>query len=840
MSEQYVISRDGTQKPVDFNKITTRIKRLCKGLSDTVDPVLLTQKVIASFESGMKTSKIDALSAEIAASLASEHPDYLALGARIAVSNLHDNTTDNFKELTEALYKHKDPKTQEHKPIVSQEIYNFAKKYEKEIEKAIDYDRDNNFNYFGFRTLEKGGYLLKVNGIVAERPQHMYMRVSIGIHGNNLSEVLSTYDVLSKGLMTHATPTMYHAGTDFPQMASCFLLTMTEDSITGIFDSISKFAEISKYSGGIGVSITGIRGEGSYIQGSNGYSSGCVPMLRVINETASYVNQGGRRKGSIAVYMEPWHRDIVSFLEMKKNRGDESRRARDLFYALWIPDLFMRRVEENGTWTLMCPNECKGLMDVYGEEFEELYAKYENEGKGVITISARELWLKIIESQMETGTPYMLYKDHVNRKNNQANLGTIRNSNLCTEIMEYTSSKEVAMCNLASVALPKFVNVKDRSFDYKALYEVARKAIRNLNDVIDRSHYVLEESKKSNFAHRPVGLGVQGLADVFIKLRFPYDSVEAKTINKNIFETMYFAALTESNELAKKHGSYKSYKGSPLSKGVFQYEMWGLKDSDLSGMWDWKGLREQILKHGARNSLLIAPMPTASTAQILGNVEAFEPISSCLYVRRVLSGEFIVALAGLYNDLIERGLWNEEMRQQLIMNNGSIQDIPNIPDELKQIYRTAYEIPMKSIIDMAADRGAFIDQSQSLNLFVSAPTEKSMTSMHFYAWRRGLKTGMYYLRTKPAANAIKFTVNNAKINVQKEDKAEKSYEDQLQEKIENVQEEVVPETQAELIKENKSPTLVKIEEVSKVANANANRTDEDDGTPKNACISCGS
>jgi ribonucleoside-diphosphate reductase alpha chain len=660
----------------------------------------------------------------------------------------------------EDLYNYVNPRTNKKAPLLSDEVYNVIKKNAEKLDSTIIYNRDFNYDYFGFKTLERS-YLLKINGAVAERPQHMLMRVSIGIHHDDLDSAIETYDLMSKKFFTHATPTLFNSGTPKPQLSSCFLLAMQDDSIDGIYNTLKQTAKISQSAGGIGLSIHNVRSTGSYISGTNGTSNGIVPMLRVFNDTARYVDQGGgKRKGSFAIYIEPWHSDIYDFLELKKNHGKEEMRARDLFYAMWIPDLFMKRVESNGEWTLMCPNECPGLYDCHSEEFEKLYTEYEKKQKGRKTIKARELWEKILESQIETGTPYMLYKDACNRKSNQKNLGTIRSSNLCTEILEYTSKDEIAVCNLASIALPMFV--VDNKFDHKKLFDVTKRVTKNLNKVIDRNYYPVKEAENSNFRHRPIGLGVQGLADTFIKLRMPFTCDDAQTLNQEIFETIYFAAMTASMEEAIKDGPYKSYKGSPVSKGEFQHNMWGIKDEDLSGRWDWAGLRKEVKKNGVRNSLLVAPMPTASTAQILGNNECFEPYTSNIYTRRVLSGEFIVVNKHLLEDLVKLGLWTEELKQELMKANGSIQHIDNIPDDIKELYKTVWELKMKDIIDMARHRGYFIDQSQSLNLFMEGATMAKLTSMHFYAWKSGLKTGMYYLRTKSAVDAIKFTLDNTK------------------------------------------------------------------------------
>jgi ribonucleoside-diphosphate reductase alpha chain len=622
------------------------------------------------------------------------------------------------------------------------------------LDSSIIYDRDFSYDYFGFKTLEKS-YLLRIDGKVAERPQQMLMRVAVGIHMDDMEAALETYNLLSEKWFTHATPTLFNAGTPKPQLSSCFLLTMQNDSIDGIYDTLKQCAKISQSAGGIGLSIHNVRATGSYIKGTNGTSNGIIPMLKVFNDTARYVDQGGgKRKGAFAIYLEPWHADIFEFLDLKKNHGKEELRARDLFYALWIPDLFMKRVEENSTWSLMCPNECPGLADCYGDDFEKLYEKYEREGRARKTIKAQELWFEILESQTETGTPYVLFKDHANRKSNQKNLGTIKSSNLCTEIMEYTSNDEVAVCNLASIALPKFV--VDGKFDHKQLLEVTKVATKNLNKIIDINYYPVPQARNSNMRHRPIGLGVQGLADAFIMLRMPFESDEAQGLNRDIFETIYFGALTASMELAKKYGPYETFKGSPISKGIFQFDMWGVEPK--SGRWDWNGLRKEIKQHGVRNSLLLAPMPTASTSQILGNNECFEPYTSNIYTRRVLSGEFTVVNKHLLKDLIRLNLWNEGMKNKVIKSNGSIQNIPEIPQHIKDLYKTVWEIKQKTIIDMAADRGAFICQSQSLNIHIQDPNFGKLTSMHFYAWKKGLKTGMYYLRTKAAADAVKFTV----------------------------------------------------------------------------------
>ena len=756
----YVVKRDGRKEPIMFDKITSRVRKLCYGLSNHVDPVKVAMRVIEGLYDGVTTSELDNLAAEIAATLTTAHPDYARLAARISVSNLHKNTKKTFSEVMTDLYTYINPRTGKDAPLLSDEVYKVIIDNKEKLDSTIIYNRDFGYDYFGFKTLERS-YLLKLNGKIVERPQHMLMRVSIGIHLNDLDAAIETYELMSKKYFTHATPTLFNSGTPKPQMSSCFLLTMKDDSIDGIYDTLKQTAKISQSAGGIGLSIHNVRATGSYIAGTNGTSNGIVPMLQVFNDTARYVDQGGgKRKGSFAIYLEPWHSDIFDFLDLKKNHGKEEMRARDLFYAMWIPDLFMKRVQENGDWTLMCPNECPGLPDTHSEEFDALYTKYESEGKGRKTIKARELWEKILESQIETGTPYMLYKDAANRKSNQKNLGTIRSSNLCTEILEYTSPDEIAVCNLASIALPMFV--KNGEFDHKELFKITKRVTKNLNRVIDRNYYPVKEAENSNMRHRPIGLGVQGLADTFIKLRLPFTCDEAKQLNQEIFETLYYAAVTASVEEAQEEKPYKTYKGSPISKGQFQHNLWNIKDEELSGRWDWGKLRKKVLKHGVRNSLLVAPMPTASTSQILGNNECFEPYTSNIYTRRVLSGEFIVVNKHLLEDLVELGLWDESLKQDIMRANGSIQNIDNIPDDIKELYKTVWEMSMRDIIDMSRQRGYFIDQSQSLNLFVEGATMAKLTSMHFYAWKSGLKTGMYYLRTKSAVDAIKFTLDNKK------------------------------------------------------------------------------
>jgi ribonucleoside-diphosphate reductase alpha chain len=750
----YVHKRDGRKESVKFDKITARIEKLCYGLDQNfIDPVAVAMKVIEGLYDGITTVELDNLAAEISASFTTKHPDYAKLASRIAISNLHKITTKSFSETMALLYNYVDPKTGQRAPLISDETYRVIKENAESLDSNIIYDRDFGFDYFGFKTLERS-YLLKLNGEVAERPQHMYMRVAVGIHGDDIDSAIETYNLMSERWFTHATPTLFNAGTPTPQMSSCFLLNMKDDSIEGIYDTLKQCAKISQSAGGIGLNIHNIRAKGSYIKGTNGTSNGIVPMLRVFNDTARYVDQGGgKRKGSFAIYLEPWHDDIFEFLDLRKNHGKEEMRARDLFLAIWTPDLFMKRVEENGEWSLFCPNEAPGLADVYGQAFENLYERYEREGKARRTIKAQELWFKILESQIETGTPYILYKDACNEKSNQKNLGTIKSSNLCTEIVEYTASDEVAVCNLASIALPKFII--DGQFDHKKLFDVTYAVTRNLNKIIDKNYYPVPEARKSNLRHRPIGIGIQGLADTFIMLRMPFESEAASKLNKEIFETIYFASLTASKDLAKNFGAYETFPGSPISKGVFQFDMWNVKPTNR---WEWDVLREEIKKHGVRNSLLLAPMPTASTSQILGNNECFEPYTSNIYSRRVLSGEFIVVNKHLLNDLVGLGLWNDSIKNKIIRANGSIQQIEEFPQNIKDLYKTAWEIKQRTLIDMAADRGAYIDQSQSLNLFVENANFAKLTSMHFYAWKRGLKTGMYYLRTKAAADAIKFTL----------------------------------------------------------------------------------
>ncbi|HNS11497.1 MAG TPA: ribonucleoside-diphosphate reductase subunit alpha [Bacteroidia bacterium] len=752
----FVLKRDGRQEPVKFDKVTARIQKLAYGLSEHVDTFSVAQKVIEGIYDNVTTTQLDNLAAEIAASMTTKHPDYALLAARIAVSNLHKNTKKSFSRTMKDLYDYIDPNTGKKAPLLADDVFQTIWDNKDLLDSTIIYDRDFGYDYFGFKTLEKS-YLLKLNGKVAERPQHLIMRVAVGIHKNDIDSVIETYNLMSERWFTHATPTLFNAGTPKPQLSSCFLLQMQDDSIEGIYNSLKSCAKISQSAGGIGLSIHNIRATGSYIRGTNGTSNGIVPMLRVFNDTARYVDQGGgKRKGSFAIYLEPWHADIFAFLDLKKNHGKEELRARDLFYALWIPDLFMERVEADGDWSLFCPNEAPGLADCYGEKFRELYSKYESEGRARKTVKAQELWFAMLESQIETGTPYMLYKDACNEKSNQKNLGTIKSSNLCTEIVEYTAPDEIAVCNLASIALPRFVN--EGEFDHQKLFNITYVITKNLNKVIDVNYYPVEEAKNSNLRHRPIGIGVQGLADTFILMRMPFDSDEARKLNKDIHETIYYAAMTASKDLAKVEGPYQTYEGSPVSQGIFQFDMWNVKPSSR---WEWDVLKEEVQKYGVRNSLLLAPMPTASTSQILGNNECFEPYTSNIYSRRVLSGEFPVVNKHLLKDLVKLDLWNDTMKNKIIAANGSVQDIPEIPQDLKDIYKTVWEIKQRSLIDMAADRGAYICQSQSLNIFIQDTNFAKLTSMHFYAWKKGLKTGMYYLRSKSAADAVKFTVDQS-------------------------------------------------------------------------------
>lgn len=751
----YVVKRDGRKEAVKFDKITARIVKMCYGLDPLVSPEAVAMKVIEGLYDGVTTVQLDNLAAEVAAAKTIDHPDYALLASRIAVSNLHKETKKVFSEVIHDLYTYIDPKTGQNAALIADDVYQIVQDNKDRLDSSIIYDRDFRYDYFGFKTLTRS-YLLKLDGLIVERPQQMLLRVAVGIHKNDIDSAIKTYNMMSEGWFTHATPTLFNAGTPKPQMSSCFLLTAKEDSIAGIYDTLKSCAQISQSAGGIGLAIHNIRATGSYIKGTNGTSNGIVPMLRVFNDTARYVDQGGgKRKGSFAIYLEPWHADVFDFLDLKKNHGKEEQRARDLFYALWIPDLFMKRVKENGDWTLMCPHECPGLSETHSAEFEALYTRYEAEGKGRKTIKAQDLWFKILESQIETGTPYMLYKDAANAKSNQQNLGTIKSSNLCTEIIEYTAPDEVAVCNLASIALPKFIT-EEGTFDHNKLFEVTYQATLNLNKIIDGNYYPIEEARNSNMRHRPIGIGVQGLADAFILMGYPFESEEARALNREVFETIYYASMTASKDLAKVEGPYESYAGSPVSKGIFQFDMWGVTPTNR---WEWDVLKEEVIKHGVRNSLLLAPMPTASTAQILGNNECFEPYTSNIYTRRVLSGEFIIVNKHLLKDLVKEGLWNNDMRQKIMAANGSIQNINDIPQRLKDLYKTAWEISQKAIIDHAADRGAYICQSQSLNIFMENANFGKLTSMHFYGWEKGLKTGMYYLRTKAATDAIKFTID---------------------------------------------------------------------------------
>lgn len=777
-----VLKRDGRRESVRFDKITARIENLCYELDPKfIQPIEVAKKVIDGLYDGVSTTELDNLAAEVCASLTVKHPDYATLAARIAISNLHKTTSQSFSNTMKRLYTYVNPKTGGNASLIDPEVYGIVKKNAARLDETIDYKRDFGYDYFGYKTLEKS-YLIRLDGKVVERPQHMLMRVAVGIHKEDIESAIETYNLLSEKWFTHATPTLFNAGTPKPQLSSCFLLTMKDDSIDGIYDTLKNCAKISQSAGGIGLSIHHVRAKGSYIKGTNGVSNGIVPMLRNFDMTARYVDQGGgKRKGSFAIYLEPWHADVKDFLELKRNHGKEEMRARDLFYAMWIPDLFMKRVEQNEDWSLFCPNEAPGLSDCHSEEFERLYEKYEKEGRARETIKAQELWFEILESQIETGTPYMLYKDAANGKSNQKNLGTIKSSNLCTEIIEYTAPDEVAVCNLASLALPKFITTGTDGkafFDHQKLYEITKVATKNLNKVIDVNYYPVEEARKSNFRHRPIGLGVQGLADAFIMLRMPFDSPEAKGLNEDIFETIYYAAMETSMELAKTQGTYETYEGCPASQGIFQFDMWNV--TPKSNRYDWVSLKEKVKKYGLRNSLLVAPMPTASTSQILGNNECFEPYTSNIYTRRTLSGEFIIVNKHLMKDLIELGLWNDSMRNRLISTNGSVQSVPGIPQHIKDIYKTVWEISQKIIIDMAADRGAYICQSQSMNIFMQDPNFGKLTSMHFYAWKKGLKTGMYYLRSQAATSAIKFTLDKSsfepkitKVSAEEVAKAEK-------------------------------------------------------------------
>ena len=756
-----VVNRKGEREDVRFDAIHEKLRSLTHGLDPVwVDPGHVTKLTIEGLYDGVTTRELDQLAAETAASLASQHPDYSRLAARICVDDLHRSTKETFTDVITDLREYIDPESKKHAPLISEEVYSIIMENAEVLNNHVNYSRDHNYDYFGFKTLERS-YLLRLNGEIAERPQHMLMRVAVGIHHGNIPKALETYDLMSQGYFTHATPTLFNSGTPTPQMSSCFLLTMQDDSLDGIYDTLKQCALISKSAGGIGLSIHHIRSKGSYIKGTNGESNGIVPMLRVFNDTARYVDQGGgKRKGSIAIYLEPWHPDILAFLDLKKNHGKEELRARDLFYALWTPDLFMERVEQNADWSFFCPNECPGLQDAYGADFKALYEKYESEGLARETLPARTVWDKVVESQIETGTPYMLYKDAANEKSNQKNLGTIRSSNLCTEIMEYTAKDEVAVCNLASIALNKYVDLENSTFNHQLLYDVTYHATGNLNRVIDVNYYPVEEARNSNMRHRPIGLGVQGLADTFALLQLPFESPQARALNKEIFETIYFAACTASKDAAIAEGAYSTFQGSPASKGELQFDLWGMNDH--SGRWDWTTLKGEIIEHGMRNSLLLAPMPTASTSQILGNNECFEAFTSNLYVRRTLSGEFIVLNKHLVRDLIALDLWSLNMKDEILRHKGSIQAIEGIPDHIKALYKTTWEIKQRHVLDMAADRGAYVDQSQSMNIHMVDANPAKVTSMHFYGWKQGLKTGMYYLRTKAAADAIQFTVEAKK------------------------------------------------------------------------------
>lgn len=737
-----VTKRSGRVEDVKFDNVTNRISKLTEGLSETVDVTKIAQQVFSSIYDGIKTPEIDTLSAEICIGMITSDPDYEILATRITASNIQKRAANNFHIAMRKLHK---------AGIVTHEVLEVSSKVKDEIKPERDFD----FGYFGLKTLEKG-YLQKIDGEIIETPQYLYMRVAIGIHGHDIDHVLETYEALSKGLFIHATPTLFNAGTPRPQMSSCFLIANKEDSIDGIYDTVKECARISKWAGGIGLHVHDVRANKSHIRGTNGTSDGIIPMLRVYNSTARYVNQAGRRKGSIAVYLEPWHADILDFLEIRLNQGDEEARCRDLFSAMWIPDLFMKRVESDGNWSLFCPDQAKGLSDVYGKEFEELYEKYESEGIASKVVPASDIWKAIIKSQSETGTPYMLYKDACNEKSNHKHIGTIKSSNLCTEILEYTDKDETAVCNLASIALPKYVDVEKKEFNHEELHRVTKMVTRNLNKVIDKNFYPTENGKRSNMRHRPIGIGVQGLADVFIMLRMTFGSEESRKLNIDIFETIYHASLESSCELAEMYGPYETFKGSPFSKGILQFDMWN-RDPKFSGRYDWNAMRK-LVKKGTMNSLLLAPMPTASTSQILGNNECFEPYTTNIYLRRTLAGEFVVVNKHLVNDLKERGLWSKEMKDLMVKANGSVQNIIDIPDDLKELYKTVWEMSQKTIIDMAADRGVYIDQSQSMNLFVESPTISKLSSMHMYAWKTGLKTGMYYLRSKAKSRPIQFSL----------------------------------------------------------------------------------
>lgn len=781
-----VIKRNNEMEDVSFDKVLNRLKNLSNGL--TIDVTEIAQKVCTRIYDGVKTYELDELAAYLCSSMSIEHPDYSILASRIIVSNHHKNTSPSFSETVHILYNNVD-NHYNHTPLVSEELYNIVVNNKEKLNTHIDYQRDYLFDYFGFKTLERA-YLLRLNKKIIERPQHMWMRVAIGIHGNDIKEVLQTYDLMSKKYFTHATPTLFNAGTNRPQLSSCFLCSINDDSVAGIFDSLKEVALISKYAGGIGLHIHQIRANSSHIRGTNGTSNGIIPMLRVFNNTARYIDQAGKRLGSIAVYLETWHSDIESFLELKKNHGSEEDRCRDLFLALWISDLFMERVKSEGKWSLMCPDKCRGLSDVYGDDFKKLYEQYESEEKYTKQVNAQDLWFKILEAQIEQGVPYILYKDAANKKSNQKNLGTIKSSNLCAEVLIYSSPEETGVCNLASICLPSYV--EDGIFNFEKLHDITKVITKNLNKVIDKNFYPIEKARISNLKHRPIGIGVQGLADVFIKLRFPFESEDAKQLNKDIFETIYHAAVEASMELSKKRfhvindikninnkildedinnyvnefekdianpkyiGAYSSFEGSPISKGLFQFDLW---NAEPSTRYDWDKLRSDIISYGVRNSLLLSPMPTASTSQIMGFNESFEPFTNNIFQRKTLSGEFIIINKYLINDLISKGLWNKELKDTIILHEGSVQNIPEIDDELKAIYKTAWEIKQRNIIDMSADRGQYICQTQSLNIFMEEPDFQKLSSMHFYGHSKGLKTGSYYLRTRPKAKTQQFTID---------------------------------------------------------------------------------
>lgn len=751
-----VTKRDGTEEEVSYDKITNRLKKLMWGIDEnTLNLLNITKKIINGIYNKIHTEELDILSAEICANLITEHPNYSILASRIEISNLHKKTKKKFSQVIEQLYNYENKHTKLKGTLVSKELYKVLSNNRKKINSSILYDRDYNYDYFGIKTLQRS-YLMKIDGQIVERPQHMLMRVSLGIHGKDIDSAIQTYNLMSQKYFTHATPTLFNSGTPRPQLSSCFLLDMQEDSIEGIYETLKQTAKISKNAGGIGLAIHKIRSNGSFIKGTNGYSNGIIPMLRVFNNTARYVDQGGgRRKGSFAMYLEPWHSDIFNFLNLRKNHGNEEERCRDLFLGLWIPDLFMKQVVENKKWYLMCPNQSPGLHECYGEEFENLFWKYVEEKRYIEEIDARKLWDAILESQIETGTPYMLYKDACNKKSNQQNLGTIKSSNLCSEIVEFTSPEECAVCNLASIGLPSFYESETNTFNYEKLGKVTRHITRNLDKIIDVNYYPIKQAENSNLKHRPIGIGVQGLADLFYLFKYPFESNEAKELNKKIFATIYYYALKESNQLAIEKGKYSSYEGSPASNGLLQFDLWNEKPHD---MYNWEELREQIKKDGIRNSLLLAPMPTASTSQILGNNECFEPYTTNIYIRRTLAGEFVCINKFLLEDCLNMGIWNKSLKNKIIANNGSIQNLNEFPDDMKKLYKTVWEIKQKNIINMAADRGIYIDQSQSLNIYMSDISKNKLSSMHFFGWKKGLKTGMYYLRTKPATDAIKFTI----------------------------------------------------------------------------------